>query len=219
MFAKYAKAYPAEFAEINDLAQNKIKNNVMDVEFKETSVATRNYIAPLMGALEHQFNILGGSADLASATKVKFAKDVKDGGKNIKYGIREFAMAAINNGIYLASNLKTIDATFLSFADYAKGAYRLGAIMQIPSIHVLTHDSYQVGGDGPTHQPFDQIPMLRAMEGTNVIRIADEYEMKLAFQAALDSNKEQTFIIGCRQPIKSFNVLKGETKLPAAYKV
>lgn len=172
-----------------------------------------------MSALENQFNVLAGSADLAAATKVKFNKDIKDGGKNIKFGIREFAMVAINNGIYLASNLKTIDSTFLSFADYSKAAYRLGAIMQIPSIHVLTHDSYQVGGDGPTHQPFDQIPMLRAMEGTNVIRIADEYEMKLAFQHALNQKDEQTFIIACRQNIKSFNVLKDAKKLPAAYKI
>ncbi|EPJ19239.1 transketolase, pyrimidine binding domain protein, partial [Chlamydia psittaci 02DC21] len=114
-----------------------------------------------------------------SSTKVGFNKDLIEGGKNIKYGIREFAMSAINNGIYLASNLRTVDSTFLAFADYAKGAIRLGAMMKIPAIHIYSHDSYQVGGDGPTHQPYDQLPMLRAIENVKVIRPCDESETYL----------------------------------------
>lgn len=213
--SKYSKKYPKEYKILMDIYNGKFKNNVMKVKFNEENVATRNYIVNLMEYLESYPNIIGGSADLAAATKVKFKKDLIKGGKNIKYGIREFGMSAINNGIYLHSHIRTIDGTFLAFADYAKAAYRLGAIQEIPAIHVLTHDSYQVGGDGPTHEPFEQIPMLRAMHGLKVIRPADGFEMRAAFQYALDSKKDQIAIIGCRQPITSYNLLKG--KLKAAY--
>ena len=209
---KYSKKYPKEYKTLMDIYKGKFKNNVMKVKFNEKNVATRNYIVNLMEHLESAPNIIGGSADLAAATKVKFNKDLINGGKNIKYGIREFAMVAINNGIFLHSHIRTIDATFLAFADYAKAAYRLGAIQEIPAIHILTHDSYQVGGDGPTHEPFDQIPMLRAMHGLKVIRPADGFEMRGAFQYALDSKNNQIAIIGCRQPITSYNLLKGKYK-------
>ncbi|WP_308699622.1 hypothetical protein [Mycoplasmopsis cynos] len=108
---------------------------------------------------------LGGSADLQAATKVGF-KDQK----NIKYGIREFSMSAINNGIYLHSNLKTVGSTFLVFSDYAKAALRLGALMEIPALSVFSHDSYQVGGDGPTHQPVEQLTSLRSIPNYLVFR-------------------------------------------------
>ncbi|EFF41525.1 transketolase-like TK C-terminal-containing protein [Mycoplasmopsis alligatoris] len=221
LYAAYKNAYPSEAKLFEQITSQDFKYDLTGVEFKETNVATRNYIGTIMQYIDANYpNIVGGSADLYAATKVGFSKQlVAQGGKNIKYGIREFAMSAINNGIYLDSNLRTIDSTFLAFSDYMKPAMRLGALMNIPGIHVFTHDSYQVGGDGPTHQPFDQIPMLRAMSNMEVIRPCDESEMLAAFQYALDNRKNQIAIIGCRQPLKSFNLLPTKAKLLNAYVV
>lgn len=164
LFSQYKELFPNEYNELKQLIDNDIHFEFSKEIIKKTNVATRDYCAEILSYLESSPYIIGGSADLKSSTKIEFNIDLKDGGKNIKYGIREFAMSAINNGIYLASNLRTIDSTFLAFSDYAKGALRLGAIMKIPSIHVYSHDSYQVGGDGPTHQPYDQLTMLRAID-------------------------------------------------------
>ena len=218
LMEKYKNDYPKKFKNLNKLIKNDFKYDFLKIKFKETNVATRNYFIPMMNELENKFNVVGGSADLFKATKIGFNQDLINGGQNIKYGVREFSMSAINNGIFLHSNIRTIDSTFLTFADYAKPAYRLGSLMEIPSVHVLTHDSYQVGGDGPTHQPFEQLAMLRAIHNAKVIRIADETEMKYAFQYAFENKNKQIFIIGCRQPIRSFNKInKNLKKMPSAY--
>lgn len=216
MFAAYSKQYPELASELSKVVSKSYEYDLSTIEFKESNVATRNYISPIVNFLEKNYpSVIGGSADLFAATKVGFGPSIADGGKTIRYGIREFAMAAINNGIYLDSGIKTIDSTFLAFADYMKPAIRLGALMEIPAIHVYTHDSYQVGGDGPTHQPFDQIPMLRAMSNVKVVRPCDESEMLGAFQYALNSQKDQVAIIGCRQNIPSFNKLTSGKFAPA----
>ena len=218
MMENYKNDFPDKFKDLDKLNKNDFKYDFLNIKFKETNVATRNYFISIMEKLENKFNIVGGSADLAKATKIGFKKDLINGGQNIKYGVSEFSMTAINNGIFLHSNLRTIDSTFLVFADYAKPAYRLGSLMEIPSVHVLTHDSYQVGGDGPTHQPFEQLTMLRAIHNAKVIRPADETEVKYAFQYAFENKDKQIFIIGCRQPIKSFNKInKDLNKMPSAY--
>lgn len=218
-FDEYQKAYPELAKKLNLIVNKEVSYDLSGVEFTESNVATRNYIATIMKYIDANYNsVVGGSADLFAATKVGFAKQfASESGANIKYGIREFAMGSINNGINLDTGLKTIDSTFLAFADYMKPALRLGALMEQPAIHVFTHDSYQVGGDGPTHQPFDQIPMLRAMSNLKVVRPCDETEMLAAFQYALNSQKNQVAIIGCRQPIPSFNLLPNRTQLEAAY--
>ncbi|UWV83110.1 hypothetical protein [Mycoplasmopsis cynos] len=109
------------------LINNEVQYNFDNFEFKQSNVATRNYVGEIMSYLDSKYDtFVGGSADLQAATKVGF-KDQK----NIKYGIREFSMSAINNGIYLHSNLKTVYSTFLVFSDYAKAALRLGALMEI----------------------------------------------------------------------------------------
>ncbi|UUD35419.1 transketolase [Mycoplasmopsis caviae] len=216
LYEKYKKEFPNEADELEGLYNNKEKYDFSDITFSETNVATRNYFAPIMQKIDQQYkNIVGGSADLTSATKVGFSKNIVDGGKNIHYGIREFAMVAINNGIYLHSHLRTIDSTFLSFADYEKGALRLGSIMKIPSVHVFTHDSYQVGGDGPTHQPVEQLSMLRSIPNLKVIRPMDESEVKVAFNYALNQSEYQVAIIGCRQNVKSYNLHKENQLMPA----
>lgn len=205
LFSQYKKLFPNEYNELKQLIDNDIYFEFSKEIIKKTNVATRDYCAEILSYLESSPYIIGGSADLKSSTKIGFNIDLKDGGKNIKYGIREFAMSAINNGIYLASNLRTIDSTFLAFSDYAKGALRLGAIMKIPSIHVYSHDSYQVGGDGPTHQPYDQLTMLRAIDNFRVIRPCDESEVLYAFNYALNQNDKQIAIITARQNLHSYN--------------
>ncbi|TNK93916.1 transketolase, partial [Mycoplasmopsis pullorum] len=153
-FNEYQKAYPELAKKLNLIVNKEVSYDLSGVEFTESNVATRNYIATIMKYIDANYNsVVGGSADLFAATKVGFAKQfASESGANIKYGIREFAMGSINNGINLDTGLKTIDSTFLAFADYMKPALRLGALMEQPAIHVFTHDSYQVGGDGPTHQ-------------------------------------------------------------------
>ena len=206
LFSKYKKLFPNEYSELKQLIDNDIHFEFSKEIIKKTNVATRDYCAEILSYLESLPYIIGGSADLKGSTKIGFNIDLKDGGRNIKYGIREFAMSAINNGIYLASNLRTIDSTFLAFSDYAKGALRLGAIMKIPSIHVYSHDSYQVGGDGPTHQPYDQLTMLRAIDNFRVIRPCDESEVLYAFDYALNQNDKQIAIITARQNLHSYNM-------------
>lgn len=206
LFSQYKKLFPNEYNELKQLIDNDIHFEFSKEIIKKTNVATRDYCAEILSYLESFPYIIGGSADLKGSTKIGFNIDLKNGGKNIKYGIREFAMSAINNGIYLASNLRTIDSTFLAFSDYAKGALRLGAIMKIPSIHVYSHDSYQVGGDGPTHQPYDQLTMLRAIDNFRVIRPCDESEVLYAFNYALNQNDKQIAIITARQNLHSYNM-------------
>ena len=206
LFSQYKKLFPNEYNELKQLIDNDIHFEFSKEIIKKTNVATRDYCAEILSYLESFPYIIGGSVDLKGSTKIRFNIDLKNGGKNIKYGIREFAMSAINNGIYLASNLRTIDSTFLAFSDYAKGALRLGAIMKIPSIHVYSHDSYQVGGDGPTHQPYDQLTMLRAIDNFRVIRPCDESEVLYAFNYALNQNDKQIAIITARQNLHSYNM-------------
>lgn len=215
-FSKYKKKYPKLAQQLLDLKNNKVKMPNFNLKFPNSNLATRDYIKTIMEYLdEKSWNIIGGSADLKAACKVGFSKNILENGKNIQYGIREFAMSAINNGISLYSNLKTVDATFLVFADYAKSALRLASMMHLSNVRVYTHDSYQVGGDGPTHQPIEQLAMLRTIPNFKVIRPCDETEMLLAFKMAFNSKKTQHAIIACRQPLKSFNKL--EKKLLPAY--
>nr|WP_318029340.1 hypothetical protein [Mycoplasmopsis bovis] len=125
-------------------------------------MAIRDYFKAFSEIVDFSYPFLiGGGADVGSSTKVRFADSILDYGQRIDYGVREFAMTAINNGINLYGGLKTADSTFLAFSDYAKGALRLGGIMKLPAVHLYSHDSYLVGDDGPTHQPIEQITVLR----------------------------------------------------------
>lgn len=153
-------------------------------------------------------NLISGSADLSPSTKT----DIKDGGwfspenrlgRNIHFGIREHAMAAICNGIQLHGGLKIICSTFFTFSDYMKGAMRMSAIMNLPVIYVLTHDSIGVGEDGPTHQPIEQLASLRALPNFNVFRPCDGKETTVAFISALTSNTP-TAIVLSRQNLTQY---------------
>ena len=148
---------------------------------------------------KHYTNILAGAADLASSTKVQ----IKDSqffndnfrGRNIKYGIREFAMGCISNGISLYGGIVPINSTFLVFSDYMKSALRLSSLMEQKSISVFTHDSIAVGEDGATHQPCEQILALRSIPKMNVFRPANITETKASFALALTKNQPSSIIL------------------------
>lgn len=149
-------------------------------------------------------NFWGGSADLGPSNKTV----IKDGGsfskhnylgRNIHYGVREFAMAAIANGITLYGGTKTFVGTFFVFSDYLKPMARLAALMKIPVTYVLTHDSIGVGEDGPTHEPIEQLAMLRAMPNINVFRPADATETAAAWYSAITSKNTPTVLALSRQ--------------------
>lgn len=178
------------------------------VKIKENNLATRVYLKTFLQSIK-DFNpfVIATCTDLVSSTNVAITNEtILENGQSLPIGIREFAMGAIVNGISLyAKGIKAIGGTFLVFSDYIKSAIRLGALMKVPSVYAFTHDSYLVGGDGPTHQPYDQLPMLRAIENLNVYRPADEEELRYFLGVAFNSSTDSSAIILSRQNIKSLN--------------
>ncbi|MGL6125262.1 MAG: transketolase [Metamycoplasmataceae bacterium] len=206
---KYKLNNSPELGEIDLWVKNKVDFNkiLSKIKFEKNNLATRNYIKDLIFNLHKEApNSFSLGVDVSSSTQIAISdKSFLEGGNAVYLGIREFAMAAITNGINLHGGLKIIGGTFLVFADYMKSAIRLGAMMKIPNIFAFTHDSYQVGGDGPTHQPFDQLPMLRAIENVNVHRPCDEIETKTALIEAFESKFETNILILSRQNLESFD--------------
>lgn len=150
--------------------------------------------------------LIGGSADLAPSTKTlignshDFQKDRYDG-RNIRFGVREHAMAGILSGMSLHKGLRPYGATFLVFADYMRPSIRLASLMGLPVIYVFTHDSIAVGEDGPTHQPVEHLASLRAIPGLTVIRPADAAETAVAWRQALQTTDGPTALILSRQKL------------------
>jgi transketolase len=154
-------------------------------------VATRSASGTVLNALATQIaGLMGGSADLAPSNKtlISGAPDFQKAsyhGRNIRFGVREHAMAAVLSGMALHGGIRPYGGTFLVFADYMRPAIRLAALMQLPVIYVFTHDSIAVGEDGPTHQPVEHLASLRVIPGLTVIRPADANETAAAWQQAL----------------------------------
>jgi len=154
-------------------------------------------------------NFVGGSADLAPSTNT-YMKEFeaiapgKFGGKNFHFGIREHAMGAIVNGIILYGGFRAFGATFFVFSDYMRPTIRLAAIMEIPALYVFTHDTIFVGEDGPTHQPVEQLAVLRAIPNTTVFRPADGIETAMAWAFALRHKTGPVALILTRQKIEAF---------------
>lgn len=158
--------------------------------------------------------LIGGSADLSSSTQVfgadgEFCSNNRLG-RNIKFGVREHAMAAISNGIGLHGGLRPFCSGFFVFSDYMKPAMRLSAIMHLPIIYIFTHDSVAVGEDGPTHQPIEQLTMLRSIPNMMLIRPADANETKEAYRIALQTKDRPIVIVLTRQNLSTL-VLENET--------
>ena len=167
-------------------------------------------------------NIMGGSADLTASTMVKGADGIfgtqNPLGRNIKFGVREHAMAAITNGITLHGGMRGFCSGFFVFSDYLKPAVRQAAIMHLPSLFFFSHDTVCVGEDGPTHQPIEQLTMFRAMPNVNLYRPADAREMTAAMLDAFNKNNDYpTVITSSRQAVLNLSCTSSEGVTKGAY--
>lgn len=220
MLGEYAQAYP-ELANELQVAMNGLlpegwEQNLPTYELG-SKAATRNSSGAVINAIAESVpSFFGGSADLAGSNKT-YMNNEKDftradySGKNIWYGVREFAMGAAMNGIALHGGLKTYGGTFFVFSDYLRPAIRLAALMQLPVTYVFTHDSIAVGEDGPTHEPIEQLAALRAMPNVSVIRPADGNESVAAWRLALESTKTPTALVLTRQDLPTLEGAKDDT--------
>jgi len=177
-------------------------NNFKSKHFEEkTSCATRKASELSLEILNANIdNLIGGSADLTGSNNTKTKNMTQFNSSNyngnyIYFGIREHAMAAVMNGIALHGGLRPYGGTFLVFTDYCRPSIRLSALMGIPTIYVMTHDSIGLGEDGPTHQPIEHLASLRAIPNLNVIRPCDIIETIEAWQFALESNKPSILVL------------------------
>jgi transketolase len=178
-------------------------------------LATRDASGKVLNALARNIPwLMGGSADLAPSTKTRLTADTfgdfetsNRRGRNMHFGIREHAMAAIMNGLSL-SKIRPFGSTFLIFSDYCKPAIRLSAIMEIPTIYIFTHDSIGVGEDGPTHQPIEQLASLRAIPGLITIRPADANEVVEAWKVIVQLRHSPVAFVLSRQALPTLDRTK-----------
>ncbi|MCG8423668.1 MAG: transketolase [Proteobacteria bacterium] len=177
-----------------------------------TSLAGRDASATVLNALAKNVPwLIGGSADLAPSTKTRLTFDDagdltadNPGGRNIHFGVREHAMASVLNGLSLCK-IRPYGSGFLIFSDYARAAIRLSALMEIPVVHIFTHDSIGVGEDGPTHQPVEHLASLRAMPGLLVLRPADANEVVGAWRVIMETRHEPAVLILSRQKLPTID--------------
>lgn len=210
LMSEYAKKYNEDYEILNQYMFDEIKLDSYEgmPEFEVgSSVSTRVVMGKVLDWLSSKLPYLvGGSADLTPSTMVKGAdgifSKVNPTGRNIKFGVREHAMAAITNGITLHGGLRGFCAGFFVFSDYMKPAIRLAAIMNLPSLFFFSHDTVCVGEDGPTHQPIEQLTMFRSMPNTNVFRPADAKEMASALILSIDNKINPTIIVSSRQNLE-----------------
>lgn len=188
--------------------------NLPVYEGGKDKVATRSSSGETLNALAKNVSqIFGGSADLASSNKTllkgetNFSRD-NYSGRNVWFGVREFAMGAALNGMALHGGVKPFGATFFVFSDYLRAAVRLSALMKLPVTYVMTHDSIAVGEDGPTHEPVEQLAALRAMPGISVIRPADSNETVAAWKLAVESQDQPNLLVLTRQDLMTQDVTK-----------
>lgn len=191
---------------------NQPTKEVPELEFAETDkMATRDASGKSLNFMAQKYeNLVGGSADLAGPNKTVL-KDCggifnpqNRTGRTIEFGIREFAMSAVVSGMNLHGGLRPFCATFLVFADYLRAQLRVAALMNLPNIYVLTHDSIYVGEDGPTHQPVETLSSLRAIPNVQVLRPADAQETLEAWKMAYESKNHPVCIALTRQAIQGF---------------
>lgn len=218
LFKEYVDKYPDK-AKLWEKYYSDIDESLIETDefwsWDENKAATRNISGSIINRLKDLYpNLIGGSADLSPSNKTVMNDEgyIKKGdysGRNIHFGVRELAMTAITNGILLHGGLRAYCATFFVFSDYTKPMARLSALMNIPTIFVFTHDSIGVGEDGPTHEPVEQLAMLRSLPNFNTFRPADAKETVAAWYAALVSKKTPTAIVLTRQNLPQ---LSGSTK-------
>lgn len=209
-FEAYKKDHPALATQYERVFSGKLPDDfdqaLPNYEIKQR-LATRASSGESLNALaQHVPELIGGSADLASSNKtILNGKPIFNrenySGRNIWFGVREFAMGCTLNGMALHGGLKVFGGTFFVFSDYVRPAMRVSALMGVPVIYVLTHDSIAVGEDGPTHEPIEQLASLRAMPGISVIRPGDGNETAASWKLALESTNQPTALVLSRQDI------------------
>jgi transketolase len=213
---KQCESYKTEFpelaADLDKMLHHALPdgwdNNMPTFPADAKGVATRDSSGKVLNVLAKNVPwLMGGAADLYPSTKTRLTFDgagefeaATRGGRNMHFGIREHAMAAISNGMALCK-IRTFASTFFIFTDYCKPAIRLSAIMELPVIYIFTHDSIGVGEDGPTHQPIEQLITLRAVPGLVVLRPADANEVIEAWRVIMQLKKEPVVLVLTRQAL------------------
>lgn len=205
MFDEWSKKYPEKRAEWDADFSGKA-NPVALPQYKiGDSLATRAASGKALNVMAQRYkSLVGGSADLQGPNVTKLEGETaysaaNRGGRYIHFGIREFAMAAICNGIQLHGGLRTFCATFMVFSDYLRPALRLSALMNQPVVYIMTHDSIYVGEDGPTHQPIETLAAMRAIPNTKILRPGDAEETAIAWEIAMESTTTPSCLALTRQ--------------------
>jgi transketolase len=208
LFEQYKAEYPELASQLESALKGELPEGweqTLPVYEEGKSLASRASSGETLNAVAKSIPyFIGGSADLAGSNKtmIKGSGDFFPGsyeGRNIWFGVREFAMGAAMNGMALHGGLKVYGGTFFVFSDYLRPAIRLAALMGVPVTYVFTHDSIAVGEDGPTHEPVEQLPALRAMPNLSVIRPADGNETSAAWRLAIESTSTPTALVLTRQ--------------------
>lgn len=221
---KYQEAFPELGQAFDKVIKNEVLTDLTIEDFNTYEIgfnqATRNSSQDAINAIakvSKQF--LGGSADLAHSNMTyingeSLQDDDNRSERNIQFGVREFAMGTILNGMALHGGLRVYGGTFFVFSDYLKGAMRLASIQKLPVTYVLTHDSIAVGEDGPTHEPIEHLASLRALPNMNVIRPADAVETQAAWYLAATSVQTPTALVLTRQtlPVLENSCFEGVSK-------
>lgn len=207
LLENYQAAYPALAEQLKRIEQGKLAegwDTDLPVYSAGDTFATRVASGDTLNKLAEKLpELIGGSADLDASTKtrLKDEKDFKPGhyqGRNVRFGVREFAMGAIANGLAL-HHLRPFVSTFFVFSDYLRPAIRLASLMKLPVAYIFTHDTIAVGQDGPTHQPIEHLASFRAMPGLSVIRPADANETREAWKLAMENTAQPTMLVLGRQ--------------------
>ena len=225
LMADYATNHPTDNAKLQQYLRYELPDLLNDANYWDhsDSLATRISSEVVLNKLSKQIpNLIGGSADLSPSTKTLMADRTSYGrdnyvGSNMHFGIREHAMSAIANGMYLYGGLRPYVAGFFVFSDYAKPAIRLSALMKLPIINVFTHDSIGVGEDGPTHQPIEQLASLRSIPNSTVFRPADTKETAAAWYYALTEAAGPVSIALTRQKTQLLPDITGKEALKGGY--
>ena len=202
----YAKEFPDEAKSLNAIINQEIPlelSKTLGLLDDTSPEATRVSIGKALEELSSIFPaLMGGSADLAGSTKVKGADGpfsrTNRTGRNVNFGVREHAMAAIVNGLTL-HHLRGLAGGFFTFSDYMKPSIRLASLMEIPALYVFTHDSVAIGEDGPTHQPIEQLAQFRSQPNLQVLRPADVNETRLALRLAVETQDKPSMLVCSRQ--------------------
>jgi transketolase len=227
---QYEKKYPELFNQFQQYLKQELPvgwdKDIPVYKPEDGPKATRSVTADVIKAIAPQLPwLIGGSGDLepSTDTMIKTSGYIAKGkyeNRNIAFGIREHNMCAVSSGITLHGGIRIFAATFFVFTDYARPAIRLAAIMELPVIYIMTHDSIGLGEDGTTHQPIEQLASLRAMPGLCLIRPADANEAAYAWRAAIQRKNGPTMIVLTRQKLSIFNRNKlagAEMLLKGAY--